>query len=71
MNTDRTDPSSPTMIRLPTTVAREIAENMQAFATYYESSVAPTCTTDHGRKAAERTAEVLRSYAAGLLEASK
>lgn len=63
------DPGSPTMLRLPLDMARCIAENMQAFATYSDA-VAAKCTTDHGRKAAEEKALTLRAYARGLIDAA-
>jgi hypothetical protein len=61
---------SPTMIKLPAGLARDIAENLQAFATYHEG-VAAGCTTDHGREAASQIAKALRSYAGGLLGAAQ
>jgi len=59
------DAGSPTMLRLPIDIARPIAENIEAHATYQEG-VAAKCTTDHGREAATRSSMALRAYAAGL-----
>lgn len=60
---------SPTMLRLPADIARVIAENVQAFATYHEA-VAEKCQTASAREVELQSAKALRSYAGGLLEAA-